>query len=220
MRELYGQLTGTQMRPVRIVTDAGAGQAQFGGYPPPGVRPRRVVAETQYFLTLPLTEAVDVSVFLSLNYEDRESPRWLFRHYYTLFSEERELVQFVLHESRLEVAEDSELRSEFFRFGLSQGPLSTDPEVSTVHDLRMHDDAIYADHKTGGIPYFHQLVRTLPQQSLESLRMGYRHLLQLCSPGYEDPTIKGTWPFGESIFHIFGKPGPNEAGWSFLYGWG
>jgi hypothetical protein len=72
------------------------------------------------------------------------------------------------------------------------------------------------DHKIGGKPYYHHNYGKILKETEQAIAVGYIHMLQLSFPGYHDANVRGAWPFGEYVFHIFGKPGRE---WQFLCGW-
>ena len=78
------------------------------------------------------------------------------------------------------------------------------------------DDSGAADHQIGGKPFYHHDYGKIIQETEQAIAAGYIHMFQLSFPGYRDAMVEGAWPFGEYVFHIFGKPGRE---WQFLYGW-
>jgi hypothetical protein len=68
------------------------------------------------------------------------------------------------------------------------------------------------------MPYFEQIEGEVGR-SLGLLNEGWVHLMQLVFPSRADAETPGSWPFGESAFHVFAK---RESGslFRFRYCWG
>jgi hypothetical protein len=155
-----------------------------------------------------------VAIFSSLDYQSA-GPFNFFDATYRMLGQDNPLIQFVSHSNASPIVETSELRSEFPRLDLRFGASAQDPECLSSTDLGTKP--VFQDHKVGGMPYFGQLEGQV-MESLPLLNSGWIHLLQLVFPGIDDDETPGSWPFGESAFHVFCRREQNE--YVFKYCWG
>lgn len=195
---------GRTFIPFRLKREAAPdARCSIAGEPPTGVTPGRTDGNTRYLATLGLEAGVDVSLFSTFDYQSQQSPFNFFSGTYKLHDQSSALVQFVVHQQARGRDTSSALKNELPALGFVFGAPGTDPECPTVEALG--NPAIYTDHKVGGQPSFSQLEGDVGV-ALNLLRSGYVHLLQLNMPSaVSDALVKGMWPFGESVFHVFAK---------------
>ena len=195
---------GRTFIPFRLKREAASGaRCSITGEPPTGVTPGRIDGNTRYLATLGLEDGVDVSLFSTFDYQSQQSPFNFFSGTYKLHDQSSALVQFVVHQQASGRDTSSVLKNELPALGFVFGAPSTDPECPTVEALG--NPVIYTDHKVGGQPSFSQLEGDVGA-ALDLLRSGYVHVLQLNMPSaVTDALVKGMWPFGESVFHVFAK---------------
>ena len=187
---------------LKRTTEAGA-CGSILGEPPQGVLPARIDEKTQYFATLNLMDGIDVSLFITFDYQSEQGPFDFFAGTYVLHDQSSPLVQFVVHQRVNKRDSASVLKSESSALGFVFGTPGMDPECLTFEALG--DPGIYTDHKIGGVPSFSQLEGDVVKVP-DLLCGGHVHLLQLNMPSAAtDTLIHGMWPFGESTFHIFSK---------------
>jgi len=216
VNELYADY-GTTFFPFHLRGDATQpARHSIGGLPPSGIIPEHATAHTTYFATLGLTHDLDVSLFNSFDYEDKENPNNFFEAAYRLWPHRSDLMQFIVHRRQTDIAASSRYESHLPYLGFFFEAASSDPVGFGAVPYATLD--IYSDHKAGGIPYFEQLEGSILDDSLSALSNGYIHMLQLAFPGPQDSPIDADWPFGFMIFHLFAKR-VSDDGFDFLYGW-
>ncbi len=215
MKNLYAN-HGLAFIPFRLKREAAlSAGCSITGEPPTGIAPDRIDGNTRYLATLALEDGVDVSLFSTFDYQSDQSPFNFFSGTYKLHDQSSALVQFVVHQHVRSRDVLSALKNELPALGFVFGAPGTDPECPTVEALG--NPAIYADHKIGGQPFFSQLEGEV-DAAFGLLRSGYVHLLQLNMPSaVTDTLVKGMWPFGESVFHVFARK--TTGGFEFRYIW-
>lgn len=202
MKNLYAN-HGRTFIPFRLKQEAASSaEGSIAGEPPTGITPDRINGNTRYLATLALEDGVDVSLFSTFDYQSQQSPFNFFRGTYKLHDQSSALIQFVVHQHVRSRDASSALKHELPALGFVFGAPGTDPECPAVEALG--NPAIYTDHKIGGQPFFSQLEGDV-DSTLELMRDGFVHLLQLLYPSNEDSMFRGKWPFGESVFHVFAK---------------
>lgn len=126
--------------------------SRIGGTPPVGVFPPKTLPSTRYFATLEmgLNVAVEVSVFLSIDYSET-SPANFVDNALMVHNRENPLIQVVAHRAGLRTTDET-FRSEVNGLGLIIEPERPDPEDRSLNLLWNH-------HKIGGFPFFAQEMR-------------------------------------------------------------
>lgn len=177
----------SQCIPLKIVPLTAEGEGLIGGSPPVSVRP--AFEGLRFFVSVPFTIAPvqNISVFVA-DLERLESGKL-----HALGA-----VDVVQHEPAPHAGAspmDSELSPLLLRLG---GERSDD-------ELQGSEMLPHGGHKLGGRPFLFprvgRLVTEIERLSVE----GYLHVLQMAFPDRDEP-IRGSWPFGDGEFHVFGKP--------------
>lgn len=180
---------------------------RVGGNPPKNVIPKWHDENTRYFMTVPLLENLEVSLFHSFNFE-QDGTRNPFDSDHVLFSEECNLIQFVLHTPSPREKDACVLKSELSGHGC---------DLAKVQESETHQG--YGYHKFGGIPVFERQDQLLNDLVEVSYKEGFQHFFQLAFPIESgDAVVSGNWPFGEMLFHVFLKYKNRE--FQFRYVWG
>lgn len=188
-------------RPIVIAAEDSETGNRLGGRPPAeshlAIRDPKAV----YFATFIFDDAGrELSIFLV-----EKSKYDLLKHCRQLMAADAGPVKLLLHSRSCRNARTENASH------LSGHRLIVEDEIKDLGD-----ESGAADHKIGGKPYYHHDYGKIIQETQQAMASGYIHLLQLSFPGYRDADIQGAWPFGEYVFHLFGKPGRE---WRFLYGW-
>lgn len=169
---------------------------RFGGAPPAGVFPAS--ESGRYLLSIPLLGKVgmEVSVFLNCDFDFILDQRG------TILSDSS--VEVRLHP---ESPRDVTRPADFLAFGLKLKP----PVVE--------QDEISDHHKLGGVPYLiHPYEEDLESKVEELLAEGFVQILQLNFPaGADDCAVGMSWPFGDGLFHVFGKPPFDDLSWKWFW---
>ena len=188
----------------------------MGGSPKRGVTPPLIEPATKHLCTLGLVEGLDVSLFSTFDYNILDSRYSFFPATYKMHDESNPLVQFVVHPEETQRDDHSPLKNSIKALELVFGEVRSDPPCEGVEDLGAA--AIYSDHKVGGLPFFNQIEGEVGK-SLQLLRDGFVHLLQITFPSNADSLSSGNWPFGESAFHVFARHDALRD-FRFYYCWG
>lgn len=171
---------------------------RFGGAPPLGVVPS--CAEAAYLGTVPILGEAhqEVSLFLACDFD------------------------FIL-EHRGEILDDSSV--EVKRHALSVRDESR-PGFYQSYDLDLRGaakdgdgDEVFDHHKLGGLPYLiHPYAEDLGSKVAKLLEVGYNQILQLDFPaGRGNCLVRGTWPFGDGMFHLLGKKPFDANPWKWFW---
>jgi hypothetical protein len=190
-------------RPIFIAAEDSATGNRLGGNPPAEIRPPTNAPNTVYFATFTFDESGrELSVFIA---GDSQADIW--NRSRRLMAPNVGPIHLLLHpNSRRSLHLEN-------RSSLSGHQLIIEQETDDSGS-----EAGAPDHKIGGAPYYHHnYSSTIIDDTREAFDAGYFHALQLSSPGHRDARVRGTWPFGEYVFHIFAKPTARD--WEFLYGW-
>ncbi len=110
-----------------------------------------------------------------------------------LFTDDRIVV--TIHED-LPRGSSEKYSSELTMHPVILGPEQIDTLVDEEGELVLN-----SDHKIGGRPYCLQEPELPGAEELFTL--GYRQVLQLDFPGYEDGEISGDWPNYGGLFNLF-----------------
>ena len=183
---------------------------RIGGLPPKNIKPKVLINNTKFLLTMPINDKCEISVFHSFDFDGSNNPFSLSRTIYD--HTKNSVLQFVPHQPQKR-AQSSDLLSELTSHKI---------EISdTLYSEKEFDgEFCYPYHKIGGIPFFRfPLSESLIDTCDELMDAGYFHLLQLAFPmGPEDGDIEGNWPFGENVFHVFISN--RDTDFKFKYIWG
>jgi hypothetical protein len=194
-------------QPFAIDTKDAREGARFGGLAPEGVSPPMRNNKVEYLLTVPRGSA-ELSLFISLIYESR-NPRCVWRSVKTVLDEQQGHVQAILH-TPAKRSLSSRFKSSFEGHALriDQPEADVDPEVGGP----------WASHKLGGVPVFYDSGSDLDDLAAAVMHSGYAHIIQLAPPSSRDAPVKGSWPFGESVLHVFGKTDGHDSSFRFIWG--
>lgn len=203
-------LSSDQFIPFTIsIPDDGSG-FRIGGKPPKEVTPNKIFPFTKYFLTIPMADGMEISIFYSFDYEN--DGEWNpFDMSHILFDGSRsKLIQAVPHRIS-QRGDGSDLESD-----LSGAAIEISNDIKRENPADIYP---YPFHKIGGLPAFTHEYDTGISRKCREIMDDYHHLCQLSfesPPG--DCVIKGNWPFGDSVFHFFLKKDENY--FSYMYCWG
>jgi hypothetical protein len=166
---------------------------------------------TRYFLTIEVgsTNEQYLSIFLSINYRNDQSPADLWNNMKELHPTECSLVQFVVH-SCLPRSNSSNMASELS--GLS---LEVQSEVDDF--VGEPNGSPGFANKIGGRPYFYLDSPKYISAVEDSLLEGYTYFLQISCP-HSKNSPNGDWPFSDYTLHVLAKETPKGIIWR--YGWG
>jgi hypothetical protein len=188
-------------RPIVIAVEDSKTGDRLGGHAPAETHPAIRDPKAVYFATLIFDEAGrELSIFLV-----ERSKYDLLKNCSQLMAADAGPVKLLLHSRSCRSTRNENASN------LSGHRLIVEDEIQDLGD-----ESGAADHKIGGKPYYHHAYGKIIQETQQAMAAGYLHLLQFSFPGYRDADVQGDWPFGEYVFHIFGKPGRE---WQFLYGW-
>jgi len=188
-------------RPIVIAAEDSNTGNRLGGHAPAEYHPAIRNPKAVYFATLIFDEAGrELSIFLA-----ERSKYDVLKHCRHLMAADAGPVTLLLHSHSCRSARTENASN------LSGHRLIVEDEIKDLGD-----EPGAADHQIGGKPYYHHDYGKIMEETQRAIAAGYIHMLQLSFPGYRDAMVEGDWPFGEYVFHIFGKPGRE---WKFLYGW-
>src|SRR5690606_25308340 len=105
------------------------------GEPPKGVRPALIDDKTRYFATLGLIDGIDVSLFITFDYQSEKGPFNYFAGMYKLHEQSSPFVQFVVHNRESQRAPASALKYESPPLGFVFGGSGTDPDCPPAEAL-------------------------------------------------------------------------------------
>src|SRR5262249_32649824 len=152
---------------------------------PVGIRPRLVIEESEYLLTIPWGDR-EISVFIALDVlaKDYRCPVLSAKK---VLDETTPYAQAVIH-SAAPRASESGLRSSIPAHSLhiEKPRLDVDP-----NDREMP----WPNHKIGGRPVFLDAGSDLAEVADDILMRGYDHVIQLCFPDDRDTSLSVNWPF-------------------------
>lgn len=165
---------------------------RIGGNAPERIRSSDITENNRYFFTLALERSnkeLDVSLFINESFDFYYDNRGR-----AMYGDNKN-IDIVVHEPS----------------SLSENPQSE--SLLSLHSLYICDEdfdsedmeQIWTHHKIGGVPYFKNRSEELLTLIKNKQTEGYRHVLQLAFPDADDAHIKGTWPFHDTIFHLFCK---------------
>jgi hypothetical protein len=188
-------------RPILIAAEDSAAGNRIGGNPPGEMR--LLINPSIYFATFVFDQSGhELSVFIA---EDSHAD--ISKRSRRLMAPSAGPVHLLLHPNSRRCLNPEN------RSGLSGHQLVVEKETD---DLGSEPGP--PDHKIGGAPYYHHnYSSTIIDDTRHAFDAGYFHALQLSLPGHRDARVRGTWPFGEYVFHIFAKPTVKD--WEFLCGW-
>lgn len=194
--------------PLHIGDGSNETGSRLGGKSPEGVRPQLIQEITKYFLTVEISKdsGLELSIFLSFTFPDMIKNRCR-----PFQNSDTKMVQIVLHGASRR-SEGLELASE-----LSAHPIFS---ATAKEDYIVDEDGerlVDPSHKMGGRVYSDQARPNLIEFSNNLFAQGFVQILQLGFPAYEDANVKGDWPFGPALFHLFGKPDFSNGSWFFFW---
>ena len=195
-------------RPIRIVSSTTQLRGRLGGRPPLKVAPRYRSDDTAYFATFPLDGVLDVSVFLSVTWDQNpQTSVWHLAH--RVLGDDIDVVETVVHSPARrarrslvwELVTATSLR-------LGEEREDRDPDWSGCR---------YLGHKYGGRAGFKPGHQHLEQEvrTLEAER--FTLLAQLAFPSRNDAPIDASWPFGEMTFHLFCRESSTVPAFRYLW---
>jgi hypothetical protein len=194
--------------PVRFVRENPTLRGRIGGRPPLGIAPRHKTEDTAYFATVPLSESLDVSVFLSATWDT--NPKTSIWHWSRRLLDNRTgIVEAIPHAPLLRAR-----RTTFWELlaacSLQESParLDIDPDW---------EGCAYLDHKFGGEAGFTPENGHLEQEVRRISADGFFQVAQFAFPSAADESIEGSWPFGEMTFHLFAHLGSTVPDFRFLW---
>lgn len=195
-------------RPIQICKEDSLDGPRIGGSPPDKIVPPVQNSLTRYFATIPLNEAHELSLFLSIDYEEASCTS-LWENSVKLHSQQSALVQCVVHPNANRSLKPS-LISELSSHAMTIG----DECADTIVEPR---GALLVPNKIGGRPYFYYDNQPYIDSIYRLFDEGFFYFLQFTCPSAEQaPT--GDWPFFEMTFHLLARETPSGITWK--YGWG
>ena len=198
------------VRPILISRDDTTVGPRIGGNAPKGITPPTIRGSTRYFTTLTLDDVgnQEISLFTSLDYDDKAQDRSLYKNVSRIFTSE-DLVQIVAH-SKSERCSTSQLRSDLPGRAMKIQPETPDIVVEPGGELLL-------PNKLGGLPYFFYGTRGYIESIERLMGEGFLLFVQLSWGGYER-SVPFLWPFDQYTFHLLAKE--TETGITWRYGWG
>jgi hypothetical protein len=181
---------------------------RLGGRSPASVVSLRLI-QGAYFATVPVvtTPALEASIFLDWKRFGAfdKVPRNCVSPAGTEFVE-------VVSAEPMRRRSDTVFAGPLSEHPLMLGTLTDDTEVDFDEQL-----CFRSSHKLGGSPHLIQPRESLVKQ-LETIRLNdYRHIVQFDYVVPNDAAWKGTWPFGDGLFNLFGKPPFQTGDWLWLW---
>ena len=169
---------------------------RIGGHCPLDIRPTQVTERTRFVLTISLSRNpdLDVSTFIGFDFDEYYDNRGVGS------IDDSDLVRYVVHPPS-PISPEESLASELSCHSL----VLCNEEFDSVTD-----DEIWTHHKIGGTPYFGRFQNRAREWADTMGKEGFVHLLQLAFPDSDDASVTGTWPFHDSLFHLFAHE--TEAG--------
>ena len=161
---------------------------RLGGRPPVGVVPKN--KGLSYLITLPWSEELEVSLFVDADAD------FIFSSAASVPSGPPHY-ELIRHEPRPR-GESGAYDSELSEHPILIGDLVDDAGELDFDGVRQP----YSDHKIGGRPYFLQGEPELEDAVAALLADGFGHAIQLGFPGSPGVDVRGTWPFGDGLFHV------------------
>lgn len=190
--------------PFRIDIDDFDSGPRLGGRPPDGIRPRDDT-EAQYFATLSLSSdpAEELSLFFSMKGDLVAASSGK------------------IHSSLIDVIVHSPRRRAISASGSSPLPEHALVLMPKRDDTFVDDEGIAtieSHHKLGGRPFLLHNEVELERDITALADAGYRQVLQFDFPaGGEDAIVDGPWPFGDGIFHLFGRCSAGTWDWRWFW---
>ncbi len=100
---------------------------------------------------------------------------------------------------------------------LSAHPIVHGVQISDVVMDEDNNAVIRSNHKVGGQAHVINTSEGLPHAISQLIDEGCYHLLQFDFPDANDAPVSGNWPFGNGIFHLFGKEPLDRCEWHYLW---
>lgn len=79
------------------------------------------------------------------------------------------------------------------------------------------EEAIYAGHKIGGVPFYERGDEDFVMEVISNMRDGYELILQIGFPNPEDEIADFDWSFCDMYFTLFARKG--SEGYDFMCCW-
>jgi hypothetical protein len=197
---LVAPLDRGRSRPFRIVDGSRSNHARLGGRAPSGVGDAVLSEAAAYVLTVPA--AVDPDLYISI-FVQGELWDAMNRG---MFSDER--VVALSHgalPSRTDGRFPSALSEHLLELGEERPDMVAEPGDDVIRPR--------ADHKIGGRPH---CIQEPELEGIEALLdTGFVQLVQLDFPSAADAMVRGTWPFANGLFSLFGAPPFERFFWAF-----
>lgn len=189
--------------PLNIGRGDSTSGSRVGGRPPLGISPR-LVATARYFATIGISNdpVQEISLFFPLN-GDVVAAR-----------------SGQIHRDGIEVVVHGESRRDLHALAtpLPEHPLIVQARTSDWITDEEGEASIRAGHKVGGRPLLLHNEAAIEKALADLDANGYRHVLQFDFPvGGDDALFDGPWPFGDGMFHLFGRC--TEGLWEWQWFW-
>jgi hypothetical protein len=183
--------------PIRIVADHEGIDGHLGGAPPQGIAPPGGLT---YFLTVSFATDPDrqISIFVA-DYERLAPARGRIN--------DLGLVKVIEHGP----ADRSNAT-------INPSPLSPCGLVVLPDEEDWIDDeeggrVVRSGHKLGGRPHLLRETAPLLEGVKQLTAQAFAQVLQVDFPGGDDAPVSGSWPFGDGIFGLFGRPPYAATDW-------
>ena len=193
--------------PFRFVAETLELRGRLGGSAPVGVAPVFRDNETGYFATLPISDSLDVSIFMSTS--DAGSNRSIGKLAHQIHDRGCKFIEAVVHQPAP--------RSKKSRYWELVSPVSLRPLPSTPDVDPNWAGCPYMDHKMGGQPGLIPGSQRWDEPLQQLFGDGFGLLVQVAFPGSEDIMIEESWPFGEMSFYMFHRDRGGEHTFKFLW---
>lgn len=190
---------------------------RLGGRAPENVLPLRLTDHTQYFATLPLCAepSLEASIFfLGPDIFDADT---------STLQPANPFLEIVTHSPSTR-RNDKRFASKISEHAIITKSERDDADGDCVDPSWKHPflaSEVISNHKFGGRAFIFQWGRWTDSKfsELELLHtQGFVQVIQIAMPvGRRDGKVKGTWPFGDGHFHLYGRPPFSTMDWRWFW---